>query len=345
MTFQENQNAFTAIRWLGALMVLLGHSYVFLGLPEPVLFGWAPPGPIGVYIFFSISGYLVAKSWERDQDVFRFLARRALRIFPGLWVCLLLTAFILGPLASHLTLRDYLSHPHLIAYLSNFYLYISYVLPGVFSGNTYPNAVNGSLWSLPVEVMLYVMVAVFGWFSRILKLRDLYVHLIASLFVVGALEWAFARSEMMLFYATDVRQLLICGGYFWVGYLLALNGWDEKLNIRYIFLLLMVWILLYPTKSWFIGFSYIVVPCLIVFIGNMRGSYFGYLNRHDYSYGIYIYAFPLQQLLAPNFKAEDFGSYLASVIIVVVLFAALSWNLVERPGIGLKSYLKTRSHD
>lgn len=103
----SHRNNFTALRWFAAGMVLYGHSFVFLGLPEPTFLGWAPMGPLGVYIFFSISGYLVAQSWENDPNVFRFLQRRALRIFPGLFVCTVLSVFLLGPIFTTIPLLDY----------------------------------------------------------------------------------------------------------------------------------------------------------------------------------------------------------------------------------------------
>ena len=90
---KSHSNNLTALRWLAASMVLYGHSFVLLGLPEPVFMGWAPMAPLGGFIFFAISGYLVAQSWESDPDAVRFLQRRTLRIFPGLIVCIALSVF------------------------------------------------------------------------------------------------------------------------------------------------------------------------------------------------------------------------------------------------------------
>ena len=67
-------NNLTALRWLVASMVLYGHFFVFLGLPEPVLMGWASLGPLGVFIFFVIGGYLVTQSWESDPNPIRFFS-------------------------------------------------------------------------------------------------------------------------------------------------------------------------------------------------------------------------------------------------------------------------------
>lgn len=143
-------------------MVLYGHSFVLLGLREPLFMSWLPLGPLGVFIFFTISGYLVSESWDRDPHLLRFFQRRLLRILPGLAVCVLLTVGVLGPLLTTLPLADYFSNPHTLGYLRTIGLYITYYLPGVFDGNRYPNAVNGSLWSLPVEFLMYIVVALVG---------------------------------------------------------------------------------------------------------------------------------------------------------------------------------------
>lgn len=336
MAVQEHQNAFTVIRWVGALMVLIGHSFVFLGLPEPVLLGWAPLGPLGVYIFFTISGYLVAKSWESDPSIMRFLFRRALRILPGLWVCIVLTAFVLGPFTSTLSFFQYFDHPLLKAYLSNFYLYISYALPGVFQNNIYPNAVNGSLWSLPVEIMLYFLVAATGMVFKFLRLQQIYFYFVAFFFLVGSLQWGLQDPKMFVFYGTDMRQFLVCGGYFWVGYVLSVSRFDEKISISAICVLLIIWFLISPIRNWFIGFSYLVLPCLVIVLGNVKSKYLGLINRHDYSYGIYIYAFPLQQMIALFFPGISLLQYLIITVLVVVLIAAVSWHWVEKPALSFK---------
>lgn len=94
------RNNLDAVRLLTPFLVLYSHSFVFLGLPVPLFLSWTTPSPLGIFIFFTISVYLIAASWQRDGDVFRFLSKRSLRIFPGLAVCILLTAFVLGPMVS-----------------------------------------------------------------------------------------------------------------------------------------------------------------------------------------------------------------------------------------------------
>lgn len=103
-----NPNNLDAVRLAAAGMVLFGHSFVFLGQREPLFLSWLPLGPLGVYIFFTISGYLVSESWHRDPHLLRFFQRRLLRILPGLAICIALTVLVLGPLLTTLPLNDYL---------------------------------------------------------------------------------------------------------------------------------------------------------------------------------------------------------------------------------------------
>ena len=119
-------NNLNAIRLIAAFLVLFGHSFVFLGLPEPLFLSWDHLGPLAVYIFFTISGYLITESWDRDPHLGRFFARRALRIFPGLAICIVLSAFILGPMLTTLSLNEYFKSTITWNYLYNIALSINH---------------------------------------------------------------------------------------------------------------------------------------------------------------------------------------------------------------------------
>ena len=180
------------------------------------------------------------------------------------------------------------------------------------------------------------MVAALGLVFGILKLQLIYFYYAAFFFMIGGLQWGLQHPEMFVFYGTDLRQLMVCGGYFWVGYVLAISRLDEKLSATAIVVLLIAWFLLLPVRNWFIGFSYLVLPCLLIFIGQLRSKYFQLINKHDYSYGLYIYAFPLQQLVAFYFPGISFYNYNFFTLLIAVLFAAASWHWVEKPALGLK---------
>ena len=109
-------NNFDLLRLFAALLVFWFHALAFTGHPIPMLFSWVAPGPLGVYIFFLISGYLVSMSWQSDPNAARFLMRRSLRIFPALIVLVALTALLLGPAVTTEPLREYFHHAFFLQY-------------------------------------------------------------------------------------------------------------------------------------------------------------------------------------------------------------------------------------
>lgn len=129
----------------GRLPCFLWTCFCLYGAASSDLFGLPAAGSIGRIYFFSISGYLIAQSWDNDPNPYRYITRRALRIFPALIANTVLTVFIIGPLFTSLSLSKYFSNSQTWGYFSNIFLYNTYSLPGVFEHNTYPNAINGSL--------------------------------------------------------------------------------------------------------------------------------------------------------------------------------------------------------
>src|SRR6516225_12269559 len=175
----DRRNNFDALRLVAAISVVFSHSFLIaegtqdrewlirltrnqsiLGLP-------------GVFVFFAISGFLVTQSFEGTRDPLRFLAKRALRIFPGLFVATTLSAFVLAPLVTTLPLGSYLGRPEPYEYVIGNTLLDQTVheLPGVrFVDNQVGLEINGSLWTLRYEFVMYVMVLVLGIF-RLLTVR------------------------------------------------------------------------------------------------------------------------------------------------------------------------------
>ena len=151
------ENNFGILRLCAAIMVISGHMANLMLLPVPTLFG-RQVHALGVYVFFLIGGYLITKSWMSDPHPICYAVKRFMRIWPPLAAYVLFAAFVAGPLLSELSAAEYFASGGWKTYLLNLCLYIMYSLPGVFARNPYPNAVNGSLWTLPVEAAMYVAV-------------------------------------------------------------------------------------------------------------------------------------------------------------------------------------------
>ena len=339
----DHHNNLTALRWFAAGLVLYGHAFVFLGLPEPLFLQWVPMGPLGVYIFFAISGYLVAQSWERDPHVLRFLAKRALRIFPGLAVCTLLSVLVLGPLLTTLDAGTYWRNEHTRGYLTNMALYITYHLPGVFANNRLPHAVNGSLWSLPVEFFMYLLLALLGLLAAAFKavsnrLLAWAVGVMALVFMLLAALWAGTTTEALVMYRTDLRQVPMCGVYFLVGASLFCFKLNKYFTLSNVLLALVLWLCLGVQPHWFAMAAWVVLPFVVLAFGLARQPWLVRMHARDYSYGIYIYAFPVQQTLVSFWPEMALPAYLLSTLVITVALAALSWHFVEKPALKLKPF-------
>ena len=343
MPATDHHNNLTALRWFAAGLVLYGHAFVFLGLPEPLFLQWVPMGPLGVYIFFAISGYLVAQSWERDPHVLRFLAKRALRIFPGLAVCTLLSVLVLGPLLTTLDAGTYWRNEHTRGYLTNMALYITYHLPGVFANNRLPHAVNGSLWSLPVEFFMYLLLALLGLLAAVFKavsnrLMAWAVGVMALVFMLLAALWAGTTTEALVIYRTDLRQVPMCGVYFLVGASLFCFKLTKYFTLSNVLLALVLWLCLGVQPHWFAMAAWVVLPFVVLAFGLARQPWLVRMHARDYSYGIYIYAFPVQQTLVSFWPQMPLPAYLLSTLVITVALAALSWHFVEKPALKLKPF-------
>src|SRR6266568_7806983 len=176
---RHRRNNFDALRLIAALSVVFSHSFLIAeGSEAREPFVWITGnqcilGLVGVFVFFVISGYLVTESYCRHPDPGRFAVRRMLRIYPGLVINVLICALLLGPVVSSLPPAAYLVNPELGQFLS---MALSLdpgplQLPGVlFADNSVGLLINGSLWTLRYEVMMYVMIVLLGM-ARLLHLR------------------------------------------------------------------------------------------------------------------------------------------------------------------------------
>jgi peptidoglycan/LPS O-acetylase OafA/YrhL len=317
------KNSFDLMRLAAAMLVIFHHGFVLAGHAPPVLGAIKDLGGLGVGIFFVISGYLIAASFERSADIGVYLAKRVLRIAPALIVMLLLTAFVLGPLITTLSTGAYLTRPEPWLYVvRNTLLYpVTYALPGVFEHNPFPVAVNGSLWTLRLEFTCYLGIALLGA-GRALKgavVAGLALAAAAAFLVIEHVLPNGAGGEALRLIDLAARNgfLFLAGAWF---HLRGRKPGRWETGVSAVLLLTPVWIL--------------GLPAVVLALGHVRGPKL----PADISYGLYVYAFPIQQVLA----SLGWLTFPASLLATLPL-AIMSWYLVEKPALTLKRRLPHRS--
>ncbi|KRE93966.1 hypothetical protein ASG76_11145 [Nocardioides sp. Soil774] len=330
-------NNFDFLRLVGALLVVLGHAYPLLGAPAatPGLIGYGVQS-IGVVIFFSISGYLITASWNRTRDPLSYAAARCLRIFPGLAVVVLVCACVLGPLLTVLPVGDYATHPQTTDYLNNILMKPVYFLPGVFTDLPYANVVNGSLWTLPAEFLCYIVVPLALVVPRLARPAVIAVLLALSLWYAAT-----PPMESAVVYGTRISDAAVMWVFFAAGVLLRLG--HERVSGLFradvavgLFATYLLVIAIEPT--WVGHVSWVALPYLVLAVGLASTPYIRQAARFgDLSYGIYLWAFPVQQTVIHVAGVQNMAVNLIVVTALTALLALISWHVVEKPALRLKN--------
>lgn len=329
----SRENNFNIIRFVAAMMVVLGHMCHLLGLQVNQFLG-QEVSTIGVKIFFLISGYLIAQSFLNDSNLIRYAIKRIFRIMPGLIGVVLFSAIIVGPIFTVLPVKDYFLSGGIGVYLRNIFLYPVYALPGVFETNPYPNAVNGSLWSLPVEVLMYIVIPViFLLFKRMDKVKLAIVFAIV-LEVTNILIGQFRPETIWVIYGTDLIAALAIIPYFFVGIIFASTKVKQYLNLQLAIGLVCVAAMLDLPSALAELVVFFVLPYFIFsFSFAERPRFVKCFSKNDFSYGLYLYGFVIQQCVVNLLWKYQLSLNIYFVICAAItfVFSVMSWFLIEKP--------------
>lgn len=277
----HRSNNFDAVRIIAALVVIFGHAHPLSAHPDDVIFGNAVQS-VAVKIFFVVSGFLVARSWESDPNLGRYLLRRGLRLLPGLALVLLLTIVVLGPIFTTLSVPAYFSHGGTWRYfVYNMLLCPIYSLPGVFVDNIYPNAVNGSLWSLPAEVSMYLLLPVVFLTTMIDRTRRLFILATCALAWLSLLYLSRSPADQQIvFGGTGSLSVADVGPYFFFGALYSVASMKRWLSAP-VSLLLVGMLVLFQTPDSLlqqVGLM-IVLPYAVLFFASQPIPAIGRMGR------------------------------------------------------------------
>ena len=335
-SYTHPANNFDCVRIVAASLVLFSHHFALTAQPEPTFFQLHSIGGMAVLVFFSLSGYLVTQSWFADPNAWRFAARRALRIWPALTLVVVLTVLCLGPLVTTLPISEYLKHRATWDYLKTLRMAVHYVLPGVFETNPYPHGVNGSLWTIPLEVRCYIALGVLGLLGM-LKRRAALVAFAAAYFI-----WYTYKSSPDLYGKLHYGREL--SAYFLAGAVLncTQNTWSKKP------ILWLGFALGFSVIAWLAGLRYmsilIALPCLVIWFGRASTPVLHRAGRWgDPSYGLYLFAFPIQQtVILTAYPALGFFPSMLVSFLFTSIAAYSSWHLVEKRALRLKPSRKLK---
>lgn len=324
-------NNVLALRYVAAACVILFHGYALTDrwTDEPLWAAFAPLnlGALGVHVFFVLSGFLVTQSWIARPALPAFAAARALRIYPALVAATLFTVALAGA-TGRLPWREFLAAPGTWQYVLGNASGIHFVthLPGAFPRNPIPDP-NGSLWTLPVELRLYVAVAVAGllgllvrpraWAAAAVALVALalawpagppVVRTLAFLFLLGSVACAWQRHVRLSVPAAAAAIAFVLADPFGVARVGAVHA------------VLLVYVVL--VLGWHPGLRLARIARL-----------------PDFSYGLYVYAFPIQQAIVHLDRDVSPARMAALALACTLAVSAVSWTLIEAPALKLKSRL------
>lgn len=331
---KHDGNIFNIVRLVLASMVMFSHAFDITGRalgddPSTIVLPF-PISRLAVLLFFSLSGFLVTGGLIK-HGIAHFIVSRALRLIPGLWVMLICTGLLVGLMFCDVSFLNMLSSPSFVDYIvyNGLLLGREYTIAGAFSASPLSTLVNGSLWTIPNEVRCYMLLVLVG---SLLAFKRLIIGVFISYLIINLIVPA-----NILPFVAALRPLVLS---FFFGVLIYV--WRSRVFL---------------SLPFGIGLS-IVATCipnglLAQTAVGLSGAYLMFVisfttpnifkgvskKMPDYSYGIYIYAFPVQQaVLFLGFGTTPYMNFLIGIL-AVLPFASLSWHFVEKPSLALKPRL------
>jgi peptidoglycan/LPS O-acetylase OafA/YrhL len=305
------------------------------------------PGYAVIVAFFALSGFLITGSAMRLR-LRDFLINRSLRIVPALAVEVVLAALILGTIFTTLPRAEYLTHPEMWRYFTNIIGLINFQLPGVFK-NAPSDTVNVTLWTVPYEVLCYVIMSGIMIFGLLKRPR---LILLGAALAIGAgmLWYVTGHGEPANPLAFGIKSATFGkGSSLFVGFLLGIAVYLYRYKIPYSGRLALgatvicaIVAVLGPTEFDVPLLNLIVAPPLayiVAYLGISPIPTLPVFHRGDYSYGIYLYGFPVMQAVravAPEPIAANPWLLFAVSLPVMTLFAIFSWHAIEKPILRLR---------
>ncbi|MCJ1962865.1 acyltransferase family protein [Novosphingobium mangrovi (ex Hu et al. 2023)] len=332
---------FDYLRIALAAMIVVWHTAITsYGTETQTALALGPSRPIWAAIlpmFFALSGFLVSGSLERSRTLISFLGLRVLRIFPALAVESLIAMLVIGPLFTAYALDLYFTDPVFQRYALNMLGIVQYDLPGVFLANP-ATQVNAQLWTLPFELKCYIAIALFYIFQ---------MYRVPALFVFGCIALQIAASAWIVLDPQQdegiLRGPVLVLAFLYGSLLYRLRDrlpWSPGLCV--VAALVSLVLLYMPLAN---SLAALPLAYVTVYLGLTNPPCSSLVSSGDYSYGIFLYGFPIQQAVSatlPDLRFWWVNLFVATPIICLIAYG--SWHLIEKKALRLRGYL-TRFED
>jgi peptidoglycan/LPS O-acetylase OafA/YrhL len=328
---RENNNL-DLVRIILATMVIWSHSFALNfgnGSGEPLLnfIKNTSAGGLGVDVFFFVSGLLVTNSLIKKKSISKLILSRVFRLLPALVFLLIITVFIIGPFVTSLSMNEYFSNGQTWKYIiHNLLLSTDYQLPGCFLNNIWPSDINGSLWTLPLEVGCYVLLL--GIFLLVRGRKKL-----ANLFLLSIILISILPNSLLLpLFERSYIIGVVPTACFAFGTFFAIN--QEDIEVDYKMMLGVSLVLLFFWR--YINIIHILFPIavsifLLLFSKDKR--IIKLKPKYDISYGLYIWHFPILQILFMNFGQMNVYLLFFLAFLVSSSISLLSYIFIEKKSI------------
>lgn len=337
MTGQTHQNQFDKIRILAALIVIFSHHYPLTGHRAPMWLEnhwlhWSVTGGVGVMVFFCISGYLVTISWYREPKFTPFLWKRILRLWPGMLGSIICSIFIFGLIFNSLPVGDYLRNPSTREFFqANITLFRNYpFLPGAFTSNPIPQVANGVYWTIPIEFTCYLILAGLGLIG--LLHRPLLIKGLLILYIIAFL--CLANADI----TGQIHHWIEYPAFFAAGALIALHKeWFAKHSKNILLVATPLLVATYFLTPYTATPRFLLLPILVIFLGNLPAKDNWFTRLGDPSYGIYLYGYPIAQSVVALWPDMSFWASLFTTFTLATGAGYASWLLLESRALRWKS--------
>ena len=334
---------FDFLRIALATAVVLNHSFLIVlgSYDTPLTYKLFHVFDSTLPMFFALSGFLITGSAQRLR-LKDFLLNRSIRIVPALAVDIFVSALLLGPLLTTKPLSEYFSGKEFSHYFLNIIGFIHYELPGVFDSNPFAHQVNGSLWTVPYEIGCYALMSGLILFGCVKSSRLITSTFVGFTMLFYGLQFWFSSHISPLSTDTPIHNYLNNflserGNFLYFHFLAGALIYVLRESVPYSRIMLVASIAIISTSTfgvfgtWTPAILSLPIAYLTVFIGLQKIPRVPLYARGDYSYGVYLYAYPLQQMLIQSLPGLSIPMHFVLSMGLVTGVAMISWHFIEKP--------------